>query len=192
MIQFLMILFVSVGVGLRPVRAETEVVQQRARAGAGGRVLRRRARGAGRAVPAALSDPLPGVPEALPGQHRHHVTLHVRGRHHPRPGRQLGQHDRQRSRGVRQPHQVPLRLCLAGKSNKKTTLFPHYFNLNILKSNFNSSDLCITLTLARITNKKLLFFRHLWSIKHVLPLMIPFKFSTNSMKKEPNRRHIIK
>lgn len=55
--------------------------------------------------------------EALPGQNRSVLAVHVRQRYYTRAGRQLTQPDRaEQASAIREPDPVPVRVWLAGKS----------------------------------------------------------------------------
>lgn len=71
------------------------------------------------ALSGPLSDQVSRLPETLPDQRGHHLAVHVWRRHDARFGRQLVGHDRLARRGIHQPHQIPVRLQLAGKYPKK-------------------------------------------------------------------------
>lgn len=119
------------GFGEGSIRAASEVIRERVGARAQRQLLLRRTKNVLVSIfvhlvtvrcgsmSGSMPDQVSCLPEALPDQRGHHLTLYLRRRHHARFGRQFVGHDRIASRGIHQPHQIPVRLRLAGKYPKK-------------------------------------------------------------------------
>lgn len=77
------------GERLGDVRAEAKVLCERVRQGQPGQVLFRQRVQDGRML-GGMQDEVPGLPEAVPGEDRHDVTVHVRRRRDARSRRERG------------------------------------------------------------------------------------------------------